>query len=110
MTAVEFTKLGQGAVAPVAARLAKKPVTLLQFARSAGRNMFEVIPAETLRETYVRGPLNIHYICDPEIITELLVGQGRSFPKAKFTKDIIGSAVGNGLILSEGEKVASAAA
>ena len=104
MTAVEFTKLGQGAAAPVSARLAKKPVTLLQFARSAGRNMFEVIPAETLRETYVRGPLNIHYICDPEIITELLVGQGRSFPKAKFTKDIIGSAVGNGLILSEGEK------
>ncbi|GGH39655.1 Cytochrome P450 [Cribrihabitans marinus] len=66
--------------------------------------MLEVIPAETLRQTYVRGPLNIHYICDPEIITELLVGAGRSFPKAKFTKDIIGSAVGNGLILSEGEK------
>ncbi len=66
--------------------------------------MLEVIPAETLRQTYVRGPLNIHYICDPEMVTELLVGKGRSFPKAKFTKDIIGSAVGNGLILSEGEK------
>ncbi|WP_256368676.1 MULTISPECIES: cytochrome P450 [unclassified Ruegeria] len=91
-------------VTPVSARLAEEPVSLLQFARSAGRNMLEVIPAETLRETYVRGPLNIHYICDPEMITELLVGQGRSFPKAKFTKDIIGSAVGNGLILSEGEK------
>lgn len=66
--------------------------------------MLEVIPIETLQDTYVRGPLNIHYICDPRMITELLVGQGRSFPKAKFTKDIIGSAVGNGLILSEGEK------
>ncbi|WP_237212627.1 cytochrome P450 [Ruegeria lacuscaerulensis] len=91
-------------VTPVSAKLAEKPVSLLQFARSAGRNMLEVIPAETLRQTYVRGPLNIHYICDPEMITELLVGQGRAFPKAKFTKDIIGSAVGNGLILSEGEK------
>ena len=104
MTAFGMTKMKQFDVTPVAARLAEKPVTLLQFARSAGRNMLEVIPVETLRETYVRGPLNIHYFCDPEMITELLVGQGRSFPKAKFTKDIIGSAVGNGLILSEGEK------
>jgi len=89
---------------PVCAKLAEEPVTLLQFARLAGRNMLEVIPAETLRQTYVRGPLNIHYICDPKMITELLVGPGRAFPKAKFTKDIIGSAVGNGLILSEGQK------
>lgn len=92
------------AAMPVAANLAEKPVGLLQFARLAGKNMLEVIPAETLRQTYLRGPLNIHYICDPEIITEMLVGKGRAFPKAKFTKDIIGSAVGNGLILSEGEK------
>ncbi len=104
MTAFGMTKMKQFDVTPVSARLAEKPVSLIQFARSAGRNMLEVIPAETLRETYVRGPLNIHYICDPEMITELLVGQGRSFPKAKFTKDIIGSAVGNGLILSEGDK------
>ncbi|QGY00278.1 cytochrome P450 [Roseovarius faecimaris] len=90
--------------APIAAKLATEPVGLLEFARLAGRNMLEVIPAETLHQTYLRGPLNIHYLCDPAIITELLVGAGRSFPKAKFTKDIIGSAVGNGLILSEGEK------
>lgn len=89
---------------PIAAKLAEKPVGLLEFARLAGRNMLEVIPIETQQRTYVRGPLNIHYICDPEIITELLVGRGRHFKKAKFTADIIGSAVGNGLILSEGEK------
>lgn len=91
-------------VIPIAAKLADKPVGLLKFARLAGRNMLEVIPTETTTQTYLRGPLNIHYICDPEIITELLVGAGRNNPKAKFTKDIIGSAVGNGLILSEGEK------
>lgn len=89
---------------PIAAKLAQEPVGLLEFAKLAGRNMLEVIPAETLQQTYLRGPLNIHYLCDPEIITELLIGAGRRFPKAKFTKDIIGSAVGNGLILSEGEK------
>lgn len=89
---------------PVQAKLAEKPIGLLEFARHAGRNMLEVIPIETTRQTYLRGPLNIHYICDPEIVTELLVGKGRDFPKAKFTKDIIGSAVGNGLILSEGQK------
>lgn len=89
---------------PVAAKLAMNPVNLLAFAKLAGRNMLEVIPVETTQQTYLRGPLNIHYICDPEMITELLVGSGRRFPKAKFTKDIIGSAVGNGLILSEGDK------
>jgi cytochrome P450 len=91
-------------VTPVSAKLADAPVGLFRFAQLAGRNMLEVIPVETLRQTYLRGPLNIHYICDPDIVTELLVGEGRGFPKAKFTKDIIGSAVGNGLILSEGEK------
>lgn len=94
----------RGSVMPVKATLAEKPIGLLEFARHAGRNMLEVIPIETTRQTYLRGPLNIHYICDPEVITELLVGSGRDFPKAKFTKDIIGSAVGNGLILSEGQK------
>lgn len=91
-------------VEPIAGKLAEKPVGLLDFARLAGRNMLEVIPIETTQQLYLRGPLNIHYICDPEIITELLVGKGREFPKAKFTKDIIGSAVGNGLILAEGQK------
>jgi cytochrome P450 len=93
-----------GNTTPIAAKLAMKPVNILTFAKLAGRNMLEVIPVETTRQTYLKGPLNIHYICDPEIITELLLGQGRRFPKAKFTKDIIGSAVGNGLILAEGEK------
>ena len=58
-------------------------VGLLKFAQLAGRNMLEVIPDETLRQKYVRGPLNIHYFCDPDIITELLVGKGRYFPTAK---------------------------
>ncbi|MEO1138462.1 MAG: cytochrome P450 [Pseudomonadota bacterium] len=89
---------------PIAAKLAMKPVNLVEFAKLAGRNMLEVIPVETTQQTYLKGPMNIHYLCDPEIITELLVGKGKQFPKAKFTKDIIGSAVGNGLILSEGEK------
>lgn len=89
---------------PVSAQLATKPISLIAFARLAGKNMLEVIPEATRHQTYLRGPLNIHYICDPEMITELLIGKGRKFPKAQFTKDIIGSAVGNGLILSEGEK------
>ncbi len=89
---------------PVAARLAEKPVSLLKFAQLAGRNMLEVIPVETTQQTYVRGPLNIHYFCDPEMITELLIGEGRKSPKAKFTKDILGSAVGNSMMLAEGEK------
>ena len=93
-----------GAIAPVAASLATGPIGLIAFARLAGKNMLSVIPDETRHQTYLRGPINIHWICDPEIVTELLIGKGRHFPKAKFTKDILGSAVGHGLMLSEGEK------
>lgn len=89
---------------PKAAGLAKEPVGLVTFARKAGKNIFSVIPEETLRATYLKGPGNIHYVCDPDMITEILIGRGRHFPKAAFTKNVIGSAVGNGLILSEGEK------
>lgn len=89
---------------PASAALATKPIGLIAFARLAGKNMLWVIPDETKHQTYLRGPVNIHWICDPEMITEILIGQGRTFPKAKFTKDILGSAVGNGLMLSEGEK------
>ena len=89
---------------PVAAQLATTPIGLIAFAQKAGRNMLHVIPDETRTQLYLRGQLNIHWICDPEIVTELLIGQGRHFPKAKFTKDILGPAVGNGLMLAEGEK------
>ncbi len=89
---------------PVRAKLATEPIGLIGFAKLAGRNMLEVIPIETTQQTYLRGQASIHWICDPKVITEVLVGKGRSFPKSQFTKDIIGSAVGNGLILSEGEK------
>lgn len=89
---------------PVAAKLAERAPGLIEFAQTAGRNMLEVIPIETTRQTYLRGPLRIHWIMDPATITELLTGAGRSFPKARFTRDIIGPAVGNGMILSEGDK------
>lgn len=89
---------------PMAGKLADTPVGLLKFAKLAGRNMLEVIPQETTTQTYLKGPLNIHYICDPDMVTEFLVGSGRRFPKAQFTKDIIGSAVGNSMMLAEGEK------
>jgi cytochrome P450 len=87
---------------PKVAKLASEPVRLLDFARNAGRNMLEVIPDETLFELYVRGPARIHWICDPEVVTELLLGPGRRFPKASFTKQILGSAVGKSMMLSEG--------
>lgn len=89
---------------PIAARLAQNDVGLIEFARKAGKNILSVIPEETRHKTYVRGPANLHYVCDPEIITEVLVGAGKHFPKSAFTKNVIGSAVGNGLILAEGEK------
>ena len=93
-----------GRKTPVSAALATEKIGLIGFAKLAGKNMLAVIPQETTQQTYLRGPANIHWICDPEIVTEILTGKGRYFPKAQFTKDIIGSAVGNGLILAEGEE------
>ncbi|MFV0512382.1 MAG: cytochrome P450 [Jhaorihella sp.] len=89
---------------PMAARLASEQIGLLAFAHKAGRNIFSVIPDATRHQTYLRGPANIHYVCDPDMITELLIGRGRHFPKSQFTRNVIGAAVGNGMILAEGEK------
>lgn len=88
---------------PMAATLAAGQIGLVAFARKAGRNIFSVIPEATLHQTYLRGPANIHYVCDPDMVTELLVGRGRNFPKSQFTRNVIGSAVGNGMILAEGQ-------
>lgn len=95
---------GQDTRIPMAAKLADGDVGLIDFARRAGKNIFSVIPDATLRQTYLRGPANIHYVCDPDTIMELLVGPGRYFPKSQFTRNVIGPAVGNGMILSEGQK------
>ena len=89
---------------PIEAELAKTDIGLLDFARKAGKNIFSVIPDATRTQKYLKGPANIHYVCDPEMVTELLAGVGRSFPKSQFTRNVIGPAVGNGMILSEGEK------
>lgn len=89
---------------PVSAELATGNISLVQFAKKAGKNIFSVIPDATRTQSYLRGPANIHYVCDPDMITELLAGVGRSFPKSQFTRNVIGPAVGNGMILSEGEK------
>ena len=101
--AYESNGIGEGTQI-VSAQLARADVGLIDFARKAGKNIFSVIPDATRTQKYLRGPANIHYVCDPEMITELLAGVGRSFPKSQFTRNVIGPAVGNGMILSEGEK------
>ena len=89
---------------PVEADLAKADVGLIDFAKKAGKNIFSVIPDATRTQSYLKGPAKIHYVCDPDMVTELLAGVGRRFPKAEFTHNVIGPVVGNGMILSEGEK------
>lgn len=87
---------------PVQAEMAKGKVSLLRFLRQAGRDLLSVIPEETKNKRYVRGPARLHYVCDPEIITAILVEHPEAFPKSQVTKNILGSAIGNGMILSEG--------
>ncbi|KKN37399.1 hypothetical protein LCGC14_0763840 [marine sediment metagenome] len=93
-----------GSSHPVAAQLAVDDVSLIDFAKKAGKNIFSVIPDATRTQKYLKGPANIHYVCDPEMVTELLAGVGRRFPKSQFTRNVIGAAVGNGMILAEGEQ------
>jgi len=88
----------------VKADLAQGDIGLVEFAKKAGRNIFSVIPDATRTQTYLKGPANFHYVCDPDMVTELLAGAGRRFPKSQFTHNVIGTAVGNGMILSEGAK------
>lgn len=88
---------------PIEAEMAQRSIGLLGFAKQAGHNLLSVIPEATKQNLYVKGPAQIHYICDPEKISEILVGQAANFPKSQVTKNILGSAVGNGMILSEGQ-------
>lgn len=88
---------------PVESEMATTPPSLLRFAARAGKNLLSVIPIETKRELYVKGPARIHYVCDPDKITRILVKDAANFPKSAVTKNILGSAVGNGMILSEGQ-------
>jgi cytochrome P450 len=90
------------AVLPVQAEMAKGKVSLLSFLRHAGENLLAVIPEETKKKRYVRGPARLHYVCDPAVITAILVEHAAIFPKSQVTKNILGPAVGNGMILSEG--------
>jgi cytochrome P450 len=87
---------------PIQAEMAKGRVSLLTFLGQAGRNLLSVIPEETKSKRYVRGPARLHYVCDPAIITAILVDRPEAFPKSQVTKNILGSAIGNGMILSEG--------
>jgi cytochrome P450 len=87
---------------PVQAEMAKSKVSIFTFVRHAGRNLLSVIPEETKNKRYVRGPARLHYVCDPVIITAILVEHAEVFPKSQVTKNILGSAIGNGMILSEG--------
>ncbi len=88
---------------PIESDMAHANPSLFKFAARAGKNLLSVIPAETKRSLYVKGPARIHYVCDPEKITQILVKDAAIFPKSQVTKNILGSAVGNGMILSEGQ-------
>jgi cytochrome P450 len=87
---------------PVQAEMARGKVSIFTFVKNAGRNLLSVIPEETKSKRYVRGPARLHYVCDPAIITAILVEHATVFPKSQVTKNILGSAIGNGMILSEG--------
>ena len=87
---------------PVQAEMAKGKVSLLAFLRRAGRNLLAVIPEETKSKRYLRGPARLHYVCDPGIITAILVDHPEAFPKSQVTRNILGSAIGNGMLLSDG--------
>ncbi len=88
---------------PIQAEMATGPVGLWHFVRRAGHSLLSVIPAETQEALYIRGPARIHYLCDPDLISRVLVSEAATFPKSQVTKNILGSAIGNGMILSEGQ-------
>ena len=64
-----------GSGQPVAAQLAVDDVSLIDFAKKAGKNIFSVIPDATRTQKYLKGPANIHYVCDPEMVTEVHCGR-----------------------------------
>jgi cytochrome P450 len=78
----------------------------MDFMRSMVANPLSAIPRSAYREPVTLAGFarsNIAYICDPDILAEVLIERAGDFPKSFIDQQIMRPAVGDSLLVAEGE-------
>lgn len=91
---------------PVAARLPKDPLGLLDSYRAARENILAIIPEAALHRPTLSGRTATqrwHMLMDPAAIRHVLVERVEDYPKSEATKSILRPALGESLFVAEGD-------
>ncbi|MEZ5910781.1 MAG: cytochrome P450 [Paracoccaceae bacterium] len=89
---------------PVRVPLVSRPLGILASARTARRNLLEIIPEIATRQPMVSGRTGArwHMVMDPGAIRHVLRDALDSYPKSEVTKLILRPAIGESLFVAEG--------
>lgn len=91
---------------PVSARLADRPMGLIESYRAARRNLLDIIPERALTQPVLSGqtgPQRWHMLMDPAGIRRVLLEAVEAYPKSVATRAVLEPAIGNSLFLAEGD-------
>ncbi|WP_284267052.1 cytochrome P450, partial [Roseicyclus amphidinii] len=91
---------------PVAARLPRRPMGVLDSYRAARRNILGIIPARALEMPVLSGrtgPQRWHMLMEPTAIRRVLLERVEEYPKSEATKSILRPAIGESLFVAEGD-------
>ena len=89
---------------PVKAKLATGQLGVFAIARTARRNLLEIIPELATRQPMVSGRTvrRWHMVMDPQGLRRILRDQPETFPKSEIAKSIVRPAIGESLFTAEG--------
>ncbi len=93
------------AILPVKIRSLQEPVSQVRLLRAVLRNPLEAMPSSVFSQPVARRRFmkrDLLYICDPELIRQVLVDQEGSFVKADAMRRALVPALGQGLLTAEG--------
>ncbi len=89
---------------PVKAKLATEELGVFAIARTARRNLLEIIPELATRQPMVSGKTvrRWHMVMDPQGLRKILRDQPEQYPKSEIAKNIVRPAIGESLFIAEG--------
>ena len=89
---------------PVAAPVTSRPMSRIETALAARRNVLEIIPAVAYRQPIVSGEMLVrwHMLADPGGMRRVLLDNVGNYPKSEIMKRMLRPAIGESLFNAEG--------
>ena len=89
---------------PVAAPVVSRPMSRIETALAARRNVLEIIPAIAYRQPIVSGEMLVrwHMLADPAGMRRVLLDNVGNYPKSEIMKRMLRPAIGESLFNAEG--------